>query len=114
MNRPLGILAAVAFAMLVGCTPSRDNKYEGPYIGTWYAQGQESSFTWRLDKSGDFGEDPGFVTPVTDDGTWRVDRGELILRKADKTEERVKANVVGNTMTVEQDGQTIIFTRITK
>lgn len=115
MNRPLRILAAVALALIAGCSGSRDNPYERDYIGTWYAQGQNSSsFSWRLDKSGDFGEEPGFVMPRTDDGTWRADRGELILRKKDKTEERIKAQVVGNTMTVEKDGKTYIFTRITK
>ena len=114
MNRPLGILAVVALALVTGCGSSRDNAQERAYIGTWYAQGQDPSFTWRLDKAGDFGQDPGYVTPETDDGSWRVDRGELILRKADKTEERAKAKVVGDTMTVEQDGKTIIFTRISK
>jgi hypothetical protein len=114
MIRPLGILAAVMMALTTGCAPSRDNEYERPYIGTWYAQGQDPSLTWRLSKDGGFGEDNGFVTPATDDGEWRVDRGQLIVRKDGAPQKTAKVTVIGDTLTVEEDGKTTIFTRIAK
>jgi hypothetical protein len=114
MNRPLRILAVLALGAIAGCA-SRNNKYERDYIGTWYAQGQDSSFTWKLDADGDFGQAKGFVTPKTDDGSWRVDRGQLIIQRRQdgkKQETRAKASVVGNTLTIEEDGRTTVFTKI--
>ena len=115
MNRPLCLLAVSAIGLIAGCT-SRNNMFERPYIGTWYAQGQETSYTWKLEEDGDFGEGKGYVTPDAKGGSWHVDKGNelVVTTKVDgKTvEQRGRAKVVGNTMTVEKADGTIIFTKI--
>ena len=77
-------VSLLALACISGCASRRDNYAERPYIGTWYAQGQENSYTWKLDSDGSFGKSTGYVTPKTDDGSWRVDRGDLILNVKDR------------------------------
>ena len=116
MNRPLRILAVVTLALIAGCA-SRDNPYEREYIGIWYSQGQDPSLTWKLEDDGDFGRGEGYVKVDAEQGSWRVDRGELILtqrKDGKRVEERVKARVIGNTLTVDKDGKTLIFTRVGK
>ena len=116
MNRPLRILAVSIIGLIAGCA-SRNNQIEGPYIGTWYAQGRDPSLTWKLAENGAYGEGTGFITPETDDGSWSVEDGQLIIRKksdGEKEQKRLKAKVVGNTMTVDQPGGPLILTRVAK
>ncbi len=116
MNRPLRILAVTLIGLIAGCV-SRNNQTEGPYIGTWYAQGRDPSLTWRLADDGGYGQANGFVTPDANQGSWSVEDGELIIVKktdGDGVKERLKAKVVGNTMTVDQPGGPLIFTRVSK
>ena len=113
MNRPLRVLAVSVIGLIAGCA-SRNNQNEGPYIGTWYAQGRNPSLTWKLAPDGSYGEGQGFVTPATDDGTWSVKDGQLILKKSGDGQQQLKANVVGDTLTVDQPDGPLIFTRVAK
>jgi hypothetical protein len=116
MNRPLRVLAVILVGLIAGCA-SRKNQTEGPYIGTWYAQGRDPSLTWKLAEDGGYGEANGFVTPETNDGSWSVEDGDLIINKksdGDGKPQHLKAKVVGNTLTVDQPGGPLIFTRVAK
>jgi hypothetical protein len=99
-------------AVLVAGCATHKSQSEAPYVGTWYAQGRDPSLTWRLSENGGYGEGTGFVTPSTDQGSWKAEKGELVITKKGDGQQRVKAKVVGDTMTVDEPGGPLIFMRV--
>lgn len=111
----LSLSAALLCVLAVtGCGGRNISTSEQKYVGAWFSQGEEQSFSWRLADDGTFGEGKGFTTPAPDDGEWRVEGDTLVLTRTKdgkEVEERYKISANATQLTVDQGGKFMVFTR---